>query len=159
MNGPPPRPFIDGNRPTYQLREELGQLVTALWYDIDHHDGVHASSYFTADAELRFDNATFRGTAAIDDVYVTRAARGPRVSRHVVTNLHVIDADEVSARAVSTLILYAEDGTAPRPTTTPALVADVLDTFERLDGRWLIRSRHIQHLFIAAATVLAVPTT
>ena len=153
-----PRPSI-GNRATYQLREELAQVVIALWYDIDHHDGVDASTYFTADAQLRFEDATFRGTAQIDEVYVTRAARGPRVSRHVVTNLHVIDADEGRARAVSTLILYAEDGSPPRPTTTPALVADVRDTFERHDGRWLIRSRHIQHQFIAAATVLAVPTT
>jgi 2-keto-3-deoxy-L-rhamnonate aldolase RhmA len=148
----------DSSRASRELREELAQLVTGLWYEIDHRDGAGASAYFSADAELRFENATFRGTAAIDDVYAARAARGPRVSRHVVTSLHVTEAGEGRARATSTLILYAEDGTPPRPTTTPALVADVHDTFEHHDGRWLILSRHIQHLFIAPATVLAVPT-
>lgn len=133
------------------------QLVVALWFEIDHHQGVTASTFFTADAELRFGDATFRGTAQIDDVYATRAARGPRVSRHVMTNLHVLEADDRSARAVATLVLYAEDGTPPRPVTTPALVADVHDTFQRRDGTLLIRSRHIEHLFIAPSTVLAVP--
>ena len=141
-----------------ELREELTQLVTALWYDIDHHQGTAASTYFTDDGELRFENATFRGPAEINDVYIQRASKGPRVSRHVVTNLHVTAADEAGTRATSTLILYAQDGTAPRPDTTPALVADVHDVFERQEERWLIRSRHIVQLFIAPSTVLAVPT-
>jgi len=147
----------DGSAAVRVLREELIRVVVALWFEIDHHHGVAASAFFTADAELRFEDATFCGTAQIDDVYATRAARGPRVSRHVVTNLHVVEADDRSARAISTLILYADDGIPPLPVTTPALIADVHDTFERHDGRYLIRSRHIEHLFIAPSTVLAVP--
>jgi hypothetical protein len=141
------------------LREELLEIVTAVWFDIDHRAGAGASAFFAPNGELRFAaSRPFRGAAEIDAVYADRAARGPRVSRHVVTNLHVtaVEADRVSA--VSTVILFAEDGEAPRPTTTPAAVGDVLDVFERHDGRWLIRSRHIENLFIAPTTVLAVPT-
>ena len=114
----------DAEVATATLREELMQVVVALWHEIDHHRGVRASAYFTTDAELRFENARFRGRAQIDEVYATRAARGPRVSRHVVTNMHVVDAGGDTAHVLSTLILYAEDGTAPRPNTAPALVAE-----------------------------------
>lgn len=140
------------------LRDELTQLLTALWHEIDHADGARVSVFFTANAELRLGNAVFHGTAAIDAVYAARAARGPRVSRHLISNVHVLRATGDSAHVISNLVLYAEDGPAPRPTTTPALIADVRDRFVRRDGVWLIDSRHLQNLFIAPGTVLAVPT-
>lgn len=140
------------------LREELLEVVIALWFEIDHHNGATASNFFLPDAELSFSARSFRGKADIDAVYADRAARGPRVSRHVVTNLHVTEASADRAAAISTLILYAEDGEPPRPTTAPAMVGDVSDVFERHDGRWLIRSRRIDNLFIEPETVLAVPT-
>lgn len=141
------------------LTQELTALVTALWYDIDHNRGRSASTFFTADADLMFSARSFRGTAEIDEVYAGRAARGARVSRHVVTNLHVVAADAERVTAVSVLVLFAEDGEAPRPTTAPALVADVTDEFVRVDGRLRIASRRIDHAFIAPTTVLAVPTS
>lgn len=141
------------------LREQLLEVVTALWFDIDQRNGAGASKFFTSDAELRFSERSFHGTAEIDAVYATRAARGPRVSRHVVTNMHVTASDLDAASAVSTLILYAEDGEAPRPSTAPAMVGEVRDEFVRRSDRWLIRRRSIDSLFIAPSTVLAVPTT
>jgi hypothetical protein len=140
------------------LREELLGVVTALWFEIDHRNGTRASEFFTADAELRFSARIFRGTAQIDAVYASRAARGPRVSRHIVTNLHVTSAGADRASAVSAVILFADDGEAPRPTVTPAMVGDVADEFEWSGDRWLIRSRGIDNLFIAPTTALAVPT-
>ncbi|MEH0421417.1 nuclear transport factor 2 family protein [Streptomyces sp. B21-083] len=139
-------------------REELLEVVTALWFEVDHHNGALASGFFLPDAELRFAARSFHGTDEIDAVYADRAARGPRVSRHVVTNLHVTAAAADRASAVSTVILFAEDGEPPRPTVTPAMVGDVADVFERHGDRWLIRSRRIDQLFIAPTTVLAVPT-
>lgn len=140
------------------LREELLEVVTALWFEIDHREGARASSFFVPDAELRFFAKTLHGTAEIDEVYARRAASGPRLSRHVVTNFHITSADTDRALAVSIVILFGEDGEAPRPTVTPTLVADVADVFERHGGRWLIRSRRIDPLFIAPTTVLPVPT-
>ena len=139
------------------LRTELLALVVGLWHEIDQNGGAAAASYFTPDAELRFSNAEFNGTEQITQVYADRAARGPRVSRHIVTNLHLLDISPPRVLAVSTLLLFGEDGEAPRPMTSPALVADVRDEFERHDDRWLIRSRRIQNLFIDPATELAVP--
>lgn len=140
-----------------ELSSELMTFLVALWYEIDHKSGVVASKFFAPDAELRFSDAVFRGTAEIEQVYAGRSARGPRVSRHIVANLHVLGVEAATVRATSVLLLFGEDGEAPRPTTTPAMVGDVLDEFEFCDGRWLIKSRWIQNLFIEPTTELAVP--
>ena len=146
-----------------QLRAELsGQLaavVHAVWFEIDHGDGSRVSSFFTPDAELRFVSRSFHGRDEIDGVYAARSGRGPRVARHVATNLHVTEAGEDTASAVSILVLYAQDGSEPRPTVTPSMVGDVVDSFVRVDGRWLISRRHIQQQFVAPDATLAVPTS
>jgi hypothetical protein len=41
---------------------------------------------------------------------------------------------------------------------SPALVADVEDTFVNRGGRWLIQSRHIRPQFMSEEGGLAVPT-
>jgi hypothetical protein len=150
--------------PDARLHTELSMLVAALWYEIDHGDGSAASGFFTADAELTFSRRTFRGTDQIDSVYRDRAARGPRVSRHLMSNLHVLRRQIDAVETVSALVLYAQDGTPPIPTTVPVLVADVFDRFTRSrdpDGqarRWLIASRRIENRFLLPGDVLAVPT-
>ncbi|HWO58728.1 MAG TPA: nuclear transport factor 2 family protein [Umezawaea sp.] len=142
------------------VHTELSMLVTALWFEIDHGGGSAASGFFTADAELTFSRRTFRGTDEIDGVYRDRAARGPRVSRHVMANFHVLRHEAGVVDAVSVLVLHAHDGEPPVPTTAPVMVADVLDRFVRAGepGGWLIASRRIESRFLAPGAVLAVPT-
>ncbi len=151
-----PGPYaVDQSGP--RLYERLMSLLTGLWFEIDHHDGARAHTFFSPDATLRFSDAVFAGTEAIAQVYASRSARGSRVSRHLVTNLHLIDVQPAYVRATSSLLLFGEDGLAPRPTTTPAMIGDVHDEFAWHDDRWLIKSRWIQYLFIDPATQLAVP--
>ena len=146
------------------IHTELSMLITALWFEIDHGDGSAASSFFTADAELTFSRRTFRGTDQINGVYSDRTARGPRVSRHLMSNLHILRHEPDLVEAVSALVLYAQDGEPPVPTTVPVLVADVYDRFVRVgepggeSRRWLIASRRIENRFLMPGDVLAVPT-
>ncbi|QJU55298.1 nuclear transport factor 2 family protein [Herbiconiux sp. KACC 21604] len=151
------------NRPSDVLRaadarEQLHALVVGLWYEIDHDDGTGAAAFFTPDATLTFERASFRGRDEIAGVYAARTGRGPRVSRHLVTNFHLLRAESDRAAAVSVLLLFGDDGSAPRPVTTPLLIADVADSYERVDGEWLISDRRLTHQFIAPDSVLAVPT-
>lgn len=143
------------------VHAELSMLVAALWFEIDHRDGSAAAGFFTADADLTFSHRTFRGTEEIDAVYRARAARGPRVSRHLASNLHVLHHEgggEV-VEAVSALVLFAQAGEPPVPTTVPVLVADVFDRFVRREPvRWLIASRRIESRFLLPGDVFAVPT-
>ena len=139
------------------LAAELLTIVTAVWFDIDHGSGAGVSAFFTPDAELCFGARCFYGTAEIDSVYAARDAGGPRVSRHLATNLQVTAASATHATAVSNLLLFAQDGRPPRTAVTPALVSDVFDEFELRDGRWLIASRHINAVFAPPGLDLAVP--
>jgi hypothetical protein len=146
------------------LHTELSMLVTALWHEIDHGDGSAAAGFFTPDAELTFSRRTFRGTDEISGVYRDRTARGPRLSRHLMSNFHVLRHESGRVKAVSALVLYAQDGTPPLPTTVPVLIADVYDRFVRTGAadehvsRWRIASRRIENRFLMPGDVLAVPT-
>jgi 4-hydroxy-2-oxoheptanedioate aldolase len=137
---------------------ELTRVVTDVWFEVDHTDGSTVSDHFTADASLTITGAALQGRAEIDKFYASRHARGPRVSRHCVTNVHILEVDDRSARAISALVLYAEDGAAPRRQMHPALVADVHDEFVRRDGRWLIHDRRIVAQFLPEKSTLTVPT-
>ncbi|MCW2781746.1 MAG: hypothetical protein JWR35_2195 [Marmoricola sp.] len=141
-----------------RLRDELLALVTAVWFEIDRTDGKAVSGYFTDDATLAIARSTASGKDEIDALYANRHDRGPRVSRHCVTNLHIVEVGASAVRASSTLLLFAEDGEAPLTRMAPALVADVEDTFVHRQGRWLIQSRHIKPQFIPEEGGLAVPT-
>ncbi|NEA36715.1 aldolase/citrate lyase family protein [Streptomyces sp. SID13031] len=136
---------------------ELTQLITDVWFEIDHTDGSAVADRFTADASLTITGAALRGRVEIDEFYASRHARGPRVSRHCVTNVQLLEVGERSATAISALILYAEDGEAPRRQMHPALVADVHDEFVRVDGRWLIHDRRIVAQFLPEKSTLTVP--
>lgn len=145
----------EASRPLLYAR--VLSLLTDLWFEIDHHGGEQAHRFFTSDAELRFSRAVLTGTEQIRQVYAHRRARGPRVSRHLVTNLRLHDVQRESVGATSSLLLFGDDGAAPRPSTTPAMVGDVADELVWREGYWLIRSRLITYLFIEPATELAVP--
>ena len=153
-----------GGSPEALVHTELSMLVIALWYEIDHHAGTAAAGFFTDHAELTFSRRTFRGTDQIAGVYRDRAARGSRLSRHTMTNFHILEAQSDLVNAVSVLVLHAHDGVPPLPTTAPVLVADVHDRFVRVDdsdgqaSHWLIASRRVENRFLAPGDVLAVPT-
>lgn len=142
-----------------RLTQELAAVVTAIWFDIDHGDGSGVSAHFTPDATLTLNTRSFTGREQLDELYSSRFRRGPRVARHLMTNLHITHVDDRSVAVISSLCLFAEDGEPPRAATMPALVGDVVDQFEQHNGRWLIRSRHIRELFVSSDAVFAVPRT
>lgn len=80
-----------------RLRAELMSILTALWYEIDHHGGASAATFFTPECP------------------------GP-----------------------PSLPARRDEPAPPRGR-------------ELREGRWLIRSRRIQNLFIGPTTELAVP--
>lgn len=140
------------------LTHELLMIVTAVWYDIDHVNGTGASAFFTPDAELWFGERCFHGTAEIDAAYAVRAARGARVSRHIVTNMHLTSVGPTEVTAVSNLVMFAEDGEPPRTAVAPVIVSDVVDEFELRDDIWQIRSRCFTPMFVSPQASLAMPS-
>ncbi len=130
------------------IRAQIEALNTELWYLVDHHGGEGVAELFCADGAYSIPGGRNVGRAAIAESYVLRAARGPRLSRHVHSNLRLTIESPGRARGVSMLTLWARDGEPPMALTLPVSVSDVHDEYVRGgDGRWRIAHRHITAAF------------
>jgi hypothetical protein len=130
------------------VRAEIEALNVELWYRVDHEGGAGVADLFCEDGVYSVPGGRNAGREAIAQSYVLRAARGPRVSRHVHSNLRLTLVSPTEAHGVSMLTLWARDGEAPLSIAMPVSVSDVRDEYARgEDGRWRIRHRHIAPAF------------
>ena len=138
--------------PTDHERRDLADieaLTVEFWFRVDHRNGVGVAELFTEDGVYSVANGQNAGRAAIADSYEQRAARGPRLSRHVQTNHHVTFDSTSVARGLSNLTLWADDGEAPLELKMPISVTDVEDEYvKESDGKWRIRHRHLSQVFL-----------
>jgi len=132
-----------------RIRLEIEQLLLDYWHEVDTNWGRQAHEFFTADGVFRNSVGKAReGQDAIKEFYGMRHDRGPRVVRHVVTNLRVQPAvgEEVTSSWI--LQIFASDGEPPLPSEPAILLADVTDVCRRdAGGRWRYVSRRIDGLF------------
>jgi uncharacterized protein (TIGR02246 family) len=128
---------------------DIEALTVEFWYRVDHQNGAGVADLFTEEGVYSVANGRSAGRAAIAESYAQRAARGPRLSRHVQTNLRVTFLSPSSARGQSILTLWADDGEAPLPLKMPISVTDVEDEYAKeSEGVWLIRHRHLKQVFL-----------
>jgi SnoaL-like domain len=129
---------------------EIADAVHASWWTVDHCAGIGSEAQYTEDGICAMPALLMRGRAEIARGYASRVEAGPRLSRHLVSNLMVTadDGDRATARYVVTL--YAADGVAPQELQRPSAICDVTDEFMLVDGHWLIESRAAEPIFIAA---------
>ncbi len=131
-----------------RARQEIEALTIEFWYRVDHENGNGVADLFTEDGVYSVANGQSAGRAAIAESYKQRAARGPRLSRHVQTNLRVVFASDTEARGLSILTLWADDGEAPLDLKMPISVSDIEDEYvQEADGAWRIRHRHLRQVF------------
>lgn len=142
---------------------EIAALNTLFFHSVDRAAGVGVADLFTEDGRYLAGPRQAAGRAGIDQAYRARHARGPRVSRHVVSNHLVLGLDstgaETTATVASLLELYAEDGTAPRPSAPPILVADLHDRLVRAPLGWRYLERRLSPLFLSDTGKPVLPMT
>jgi len=117
-------------------------------------DGNHSllADLFTEDGI--FDNGDMRleGREQIRRVFTEREAVRELRTRHVCTNVLVDVRAPTQASGVVYLSLYRRRGpvdwTVPVPSTLPVLVGSYHDSYARVEGTWLIRSRVQQAPFV-----------
>jgi hypothetical protein len=132
-------------------------IITAIWYDIDCGDSTNVQWFFTEDAVLSFGGREIHGRQDIHEGYLQRAS-GDRLSRHVVSNVHVVRRDADSADVVNVLRLYAGNGEPVLPGASPLSVSDCHDRFVRQpDGSWLLASRLLSNLFVREGATFSEP--
>lgn len=83
-----------------RIRLEIKQLLVEYWHDVDHYWSRNAHEYFLEDGVFMNSAARGReGREAIKEFYSSRQDRGPRIARHVFSNLRGImdDATHVTS--------------------------------------------------------------
>jgi hypothetical protein len=120
------------------LLTELEQTYRQLAYRLDHCDGVGAADLYAEDCEYGLFNERFifvTGRSGIEALYDRRRANPKVMSRHVFSNLTVVDATESRVCVVVLLHLYGRYTEAPG-TTTPILIADFHDELVHVNDEW-----------------------
>ncbi|WP_349902449.1 nuclear transport factor 2 family protein [Parafrigoribacterium humi] len=139
-------------------KQIFNDIIVAIWYDVDLGDSTNVQYFFTPDGVLSFDGREIHGRQAIHDGYQSRRSNNQRLSRHIITNVHVVRQDEKSADVVSTLHLFAGNGVPVLPNTDPLSVTDTFDHFVKdAEGNWLIESRLLRNLFVREGAVFVEP--
>jgi hypothetical protein len=96
------------------------------------------------------------GRESIRETYRARAALGPRVARHICTNVRLTQLGPERWAGQSIMLIFAENGTAPQP-AAPLLVADVDDIYVLHEGVWLFESRQLTDLFADPTRTAVLP--
>lgn len=134
----------------------IHQLVSDFAYSIDIENGERTAELFTEDGWYQSDDKRSTGREAIREAYRRRAARGPRTSRHIFTNLRIERLDDNAYSGTALLLLFAEDGYPPAP-AQPLLVADVFDVYVLNGATARLRSRRLNSIFAAESSVPVLP--
>jgi hypothetical protein len=122
--------------------------IVDYWYEVDHHGGHGTSVCFTEDGIFHAGRTPVVGHEAIEEFLVRRVSRGPRTSRHIVTNFRARFDGEAEATTHCVLLLHAADGTPPLPLPTPTGIFDLVDRWvKQADGTWLIADRNFVPVF------------
>ena len=130
------------------VRAEIEALNVEFWYRVDHEGGEGVAELFCEEGVYSVPGGRNEGRSAIDESYALRRARGPRLSRHVHSNLRLTLLSPTEAHGVSMLTLWARDGEAPMSIVMPVSVSDVRDEYRKDgDGVWRIWHRHIAPAF------------
>jgi uncharacterized protein (TIGR02246 family) len=132
-------------------RAAIHDLVTEHAWTLDHGDPARLAEHYTEDGELIGLDKPLIGRDAIGTWGRWRAGLKGRTSRHVHTNVRLTVEDGVH-RGVVTTLLYRHEGDGMGG-TVPFLVSDYVDTYEKVDGRWLIAHRDMRRVFADPARV------
>jgi hypothetical protein len=141
-------------------RSEIEALLAEWCHCIDAGRASEAIDLFTDDAIQTMPSGTSTGREALLQGLRRREALSARTSRHLVSNLRLLEVPDpvapsaavpvASSRLHATwvLTLYRSDG--PDRPALPQLVADVQDEYAQVAGRWRIARRTVTPVFGSA---------
>jgi hypothetical protein len=133
------------------LAQAVERLMAEFAYRVDFEGGLTTAELFSPDGYYEVDGKRSTGRPAIHQAYVLRAARGPRTSRHLFTNVRVVRLPGGKYGATAIMLLFARDGNGVHP-AAPLSVADVSDVYALTvgstpNGLPLIESRTLRTMF------------
>lgn len=143
----------------FRIQHAVQERLVDYWWDVDRDGAKGALDYYTEDCVYQMCDHRMEGHAPIRAYYDYRDARGPRLVRHVLTNVRVRVVAADQATLIGVLSVYAADGVPVLPSAPPIMVADTDCTFVLgTDGVWRLRRHQITALFTGGTRVLVPPT-
>jgi len=130
-------------------RDAIVEAVHRSWWNVDRELGVGGELLFVENGICVMPALLMRGRDEIAAGYAKRQADGPRLSRHLVSNLVAAITDDDRASATYSLSLYAGNGVAPLEVASPSAICDVEDRFVLTYNGWLIERRQLTAVFVA----------
>ena len=132
-----------------EIRLALEDLNTAFTHYLDHNDVDALVDLFAEDVLYTHGARRSEGRAEVEKLFRSRAAAGPRTSRHMYSGLKLDIESRDRATGTSVCMTFGQNGLPPLAPALPILVADFNDIYVRCDdGRWRIRERHIERIFV-----------
>lgn len=131
-----------------QIKEACRDVIARYCHLCDARDYAGFAGLFTEEGLWSRPIGEFRGRAAIRAVMEERPSRGQ--TRHLMGSIHVETVDAEHATALSYCMVYRDlewDGQGPASASAPEMLVDYRDCFVRIDGQWLIASRHTTMVF------------
>lgn len=131
-----------------QVRADIHALIMEHSWVLDHGNPAELADMYTDDGVLVGLEKPLVGRESLLQWGAWRAGLKGRTSRHVHTNVRLSLEDGVYCGVVNTM-LYRYEGEGVGH-TVPFLVSDYHDTYENVDGRWLIAHRDMRRVFVDA---------
>jgi hypothetical protein len=142
----------------FRIRETVKDRLIEYWWDVDRDGAGRALEFYTEDCVYLMCDHRMEGHAAVKAYYDYRDARGPRLVRHVLTNLRARVKAPDCATLDAVLSVYAADGVPVLPSTPPIMIADnSCELVRGADGVWRFRVHRITALFRGGVEVLVPP--
>ena len=130
-----------------EARIEIGELITEHAWLIDHGQADRLPQLYTEPCALRGVGEDLIGLDALRAWSVRRAAMTTRTSRHVCTNIRLVNEGHGRAGGTVLVTLFRHDGPATG-VPVPFAVGEYDDRYALCpDGRWRFESRRFSIVF------------
>ncbi|WP_156840547.1 nuclear transport factor 2 family protein [Novosphingobium aquimarinum] len=132
---------------------ELEMGLADFWHDVDTNWGRRAGEYYAPEGVYRSGKLNLEGREAIEGFYSWREDRGERVAVHAFSNFRAEFGDDGTATANWYMLLWAEDGAAPRESSAPTRISRATERFrwDEEEMRWLCTERLLENLYKGGA--------
>jgi len=133
----------------FTIWHALFRLEARHWHDVDFNGGRTVHELYLSDGLLSVGANRFEGAEGVKRFYEWRRGRRETVTRHVMSNLIVLDREGPRARMGGLVTVYrARVGMTMGEGNTPALIADLTSDCMRDDGAWRYASHVLDPVFI-----------
>lgn len=132
---------------------EVQDLVLRFWASVDEAVETSGERLFTPEGELAIESFLARGEAELTRYFSARRAKSAaesRTTRHVVSNLRLIEASTDLATLVGTATVFSGYGPRPAALGAPSSLADFSYRCRRGAEGWLLERVEGRLIFTGA---------